>query len=146
MRLLTTSLAAALLALVGGAAVAETIQVQMLNKGEQGAMVFEPSFVQAQPGDTITFVPTDRGHNAATLEGILPEGAEAFEGGMGEEISITVTAEGLYGVECTPHKGMGMVALIQVGAPTNLEAATEAANGLRGKAKERLLEDLAQVQ
>ena len=65
---------------------------------------------------------------------------------MGKEVSITVTAEGLYGIECTPHAGMGMVALIQVGAPTNLEAATAAAADLRGKAKERLLEALAQVQ
>ena len=107
----------------------------MLNKCEQGAMEFEPAFVLAQPGDTITFVPTDRGHNAATLDGILPEGAKAFEGPMGEEVSITVTAEGLYGVECTPHKAVGMVALILVGAPTNLEAATAVAEGLRGKAK-----------
>ena len=31
--------------------------------------------------------------------------------------------EGIYGVKCTPHYGMGMVALIVVGKPVNLEQA-----------------------
>jgi len=145
MRIQSVALAAAL-ALVGGAALAETIEVQMLNRGEQGVMVFEPAFVQAQPGDVIHFVPTDPGHNAETIEGMLPEGAEAFAGELGKEVSVTVTQEGLYGVECKPHAGMGMVALIQVGAAANLDAFTEAANAMRGKGKERMLEDLAQVQ
>ena len=141
------TLTAVLALLAGAAAATETTHtVQMLNKGEAGAMVFEPAYIAAQPGDTITFVPTDRGHNAATIEGILPEGAEPFEGGMGDEVSITVTEEGIYGIQCDPHAGMGMVAVIQVGAATNLEAATAAAEELRGKAKERLLEALAQVQ
>ena len=143
----TLTLTAVLALLAGAAAATETTHtVQMLNKGEAGAMVFEPAYIAAQPGDTITFVPTDRGHNAATIEGILPEGAEPFEGGMGDEVSITVTEEGLYGVQCDPHAAMGMVAVIQVGEATNLEAATAAAEELRGKAKERLLEALAQVQ
>jgi pseudoazurin len=139
------TLTTAALVLLAGAAAAETHTVQMLNRGTDGAMIFEPSFVQAQPGDTITFVPTDAGHNAATLADLLPEGAEPFDGGMGEEISITVTAEGLYGVQCTPHKAMGMVALIQVGAPTNLEAAQAVAEELRSKAKDRFEAELAQV-
>lgn len=143
----TFALAAAAALLAGAAAATETTHtVQMLNRGEAGAMVFEPAFIQAQPGDTITFVPTDAGHNAETIEGLLPEGAEAFEGDMGKEVSITVTEEGLYGVECKPHAGMGMVALIQVGAATNQEAFAAGVEELRGKAKERLTEALAQVQ
>lgn len=134
------------LALLGGAALAETIEVQMLNRGEDGVMVFEPSFVQAQTGDTITFVPTDRGHNSAIIEGLLPEGAEPWEGEINDEVSVTVTAEGLYAYQCDPHAAMGMVGLIQVGAPTNLEAVTAAAAELRGKAKDRMAELLTQVQ
>ena len=143
--MLKTLTASAILALLAGAAAAETYEVQMLNRGEAGAMVFEPAFVAAQPGDTIVFKATDAGHNAETIEGLLPEGAEAFEGKLGEDVSVTVTAEGLYGVACKPHMGMGMVALIQVGAPANLEAATAAIEELRGKAKERLAEALTQV-
>jgi pseudoazurin len=134
------------IALLGSAALAETIEVQMLNRGEDGVMVFEPSFVQAQPGDTITFVPTDRGHNSATIEGLLPEGAEPWEGEINEEVSVTVTAEGLYAYQCDPHAAMGMVGLIQVGTPSNLEAITTAAGELRGKAKDRMAELLTQVQ
>ena len=142
----TLTLTAVLALLAGAAAATETTHtVQMLNKGEAGAMVFEPAYIQAQPGDTIVFVPTDRGHNAATLEGIAPEGVEPFKGDMGEEVTITVTEEGIYGIECTPHAAMGMVAVIQVGAATNLDAVTAAAEELRGKAKERFAEDLAHV-
>ena len=133
------------LALLGAAALAETIEVQMLNRGEEGVMVFEPAFVQAQAGDTITFVPTNPGHNSATIEGLLPEGVEPWEGELNEEVSVTVTAEGLYAYQCDPHAPMGMVGLIQVGAPTNLEAVTTAAEELRGKAKDRMAELLTQV-
>ena len=35
-------------------------QVKMLNKGEEGKMIFEPSFIKAQKGDNIIFLPTDK--------------------------------------------------------------------------------------
>lgn len=54
---------------------------------------------------------------------------------------LTVTEPGLYGVKCSPHVTMGMVALIQVGAAPapNLEAAK--AVKLAGKAGERMAAD-----
>lgn len=137
---------AALLGLGAAAASAATHEVQMLNRGEAGAMVFEPAFVTAAPGDVIHFVATDPGHNAASIEGMLPEGVEAFEGEMGQDYELTVTAEGLYGVKCTPHAGMGMVALIQVGEAANQDAAKAAAEELRGKAKDRMGEVLELVE
>lgn len=106
-----------------GAANAEEHVVQMLNKGEKGSMVFQPAYVKAVPGDTIKFVPTDKSHNAESVKGMLPDGAEAFKGKPSEEITVTVTKEGVYGVKCAPHYGMGMVALIVVGKPVNLDAA-----------------------
>ena len=45
--------------LLGGAAIAENFDVQMLNKGAEGAMVFEPAFVRAAVGDTVTFMSPD---------------------------------------------------------------------------------------
>ncbi|WP_299784833.1 pseudoazurin [uncultured Marivita sp.] len=113
-RKLATGLALA--ALMGSAAFAETIEVQMLNKGSDGErMVFEPAFVQAQPGDTIKFIATDRGHNAETNDGMIPDGAEGFGGKINEEIEVTLTEEGVYGVICKPHFAMGMVMTIAVG-------------------------------
>ncbi len=137
-------LAAALAAMaVAGAAQAADHQVQMLNKGDKGAMVFQPNFIKAAPGDTITFVPTDKSHNAEAIKGMVPEGAELFKGKLSEPLTVTLTAEGIYGVKCVPHYGMGMVALIEVGKPVNLEQAKAVKHP--GKAK-TVFEDLfAQV-
>ncbi|MBO6716695.1 MAG: pseudoazurin [Rhizobiaceae bacterium] len=108
---------------LAGAAYAEEHEVLMLNKGEKGMMVFEPDFIRAAPGDTVRFVPTDKGHNAETIKGMIPEGAEPFKSAFNEEIVITLDQEGIYGVKCAPHYAMGMVALIEVGDPVNLEEA-----------------------
>lgn len=119
----TKLLAAGLAILIGSPAMAADHQVKMLNKGEMGAMVFEPALVQIEPGDTVTFVPTDKGHNAETIPGFLPEGAETFKGKINQEITVTFTVPGAYGVKCMPHLAMGMVALVVVGGDTsNLEA------------------------
>ena len=110
-------------ALLAGTAQAADHQVQMLNKGEKGSMVFQPDFIVAAPGDTVTFVPTDKSHDAESIKDMIPEGATPFKGKMNEQITVTLDKEGIYGVKCTPHYGMGMVALVVVGKPTNLEQA-----------------------
>ncbi|WP_299723459.1 pseudoazurin [uncultured Tateyamaria sp.] len=113
-RTFTASLALA--SLVGSAGFAETFEVQMLNKGSDGErMVFEPAFIQAAPGDTIKFIAADKGHNAEISKGMLPDGADAFKGKINEEIEVTLTEEGVYGVICKPHFAMGMVMTIAVG-------------------------------
>jgi pseudoazurin len=120
----TAALAIAMTGLLVAPAFAADHEIKMLNKGEAGTMVFEPAFVQAQPGDTVTFVATDKGHNAETIKDMLPEGAETFKGKMGETITVTLDAPGVYGVKCAPHFGMGMVVLITVGDDLpNLDAA-----------------------
>ncbi|MGR3761185.1 pseudoazurin [Roseobacteraceae bacterium NS-SX3] len=135
---------AAALAVLAGAAGAETHEVKMLNKGEAGTMVFEPAYVKAEVGDVIHFVPTDKGHNVESIDGMLPEGVESFKTKFNKEFSLTVDQEGLYGVKCTPHYGMGMVALIQAGEATNLEDAQAVKQ--KGKSKGRFKELFAQVQ
>lgn len=106
-------------------------------------MVFEPAFVAAQPGDTITFLATDKGHNAETIKGMFPEGFAGFKSKMNKEFSVTLDQEGLYGIKCTPHYAMGMVALIQVGEAINLEEA--AAVKQKGKSKKRFAPLFEQV-
>jgi pseudoazurin len=132
----------AALTLAGGAEAADH-QIQMLNKGEKGNMVFQPDFVQAAPGDTITFVATDKGHDAESIKGMIPYGAEPFKGKMSEGFTVTLDKEGVYGVKCTPHYGMGMVALIVVGKPVNLEQAKAVKQV--GKAKKVFAALLAEV-
>lgn len=117
--------AAAGMLLASGSVLAAEHQVQMLNKGpDGGTMVFEPAFLKVGPGDTVIFVPTDRGHNSEAVRGMVPEGAEGWKGRINEEVSVTLDAPGLYGYKCTPHYGLGMVGLIQVGDdPPNAEEA-----------------------
>lgn len=115
--------AAAVLAFATAPALAANFDVKMLNKGTEGAMVFEPALIKVAPGDTVTFLPTDKGHNAETIAKMFPEGAEAFKGKMGDPVTVTFTVPGAYGIKCAPHFAMGMVALVVVGdAPANLEA------------------------
>lgn len=129
--------AAALVSLMPFSALAETHEVQMLNKGETGIMVFEPRFVKADVGDIIKFVPTDKGHNAQSLDDMLPDGQEPFNGEINQEIDAEMTAEGIIGVKCLPHIGTGMVMIIQVGDDNTVPAEFVAAK-LPGKAKEVL--------
>lgn len=103
-------------------ALAADIEVHMLNKGAEGAMVFEPSYIKANPGDTITFKPIDKGHNVETIKDMIPEGSTPFKSKINEDFTVTLTQDGAYFVKCTPHYAMGMVALIVVGDnPANLE-------------------------
>ena len=142
MKLLNKLAVVAVLAATAFPAYAADFQVQMLNKGAAGTMVFEPGYTKVAVGDTITFVPTDKGHNAESIKDMIPEGAEPFKGQSGKEIVVTFTVPGAYGVKCSPHIGMGMVALVVVGdAPTNVEALK--AVRLPPKATERLAADFA---
>ncbi len=117
---LAASLAAA------GAASAADFHVQMKNLGANGAMMaFEPAFLAVQAGDSVTFDPTDPGHNAVSIEGMTPAGAQPFAGKLNEALKVTFTTPGAYGYQCTPHYAFGMVGLIVVGPrpPANLAAA-----------------------
>ncbi|MCD2514446.1 pseudoazurin [Comamonas endophytica] len=97
------------------AAWSETFEVKMLNRGSQGAMVYEPEFIRLQPGDKLKFLASSNGHDAVSIDGMLPAGARPFKGRINEEIEVTFTEAGLYGIKCLPHYAMGMVMLVQVG-------------------------------
>ena len=116
------SLAGALgtLLLAAAPAHAETVEVKMLNRGANGAMVYEPDFVKIKPGDTVKFLASAKGHDAVAMKDMIPEGAEPFRGKINEEIAVTLTKPGFYGVKCLPHYAMGMVMLIQVGDDAKL--------------------------
>ena len=137
----TILLAATALAVAILPATAADFQVKMLNKGAKGMMVFEPDVVKVQPGDTVTFVATDPGHDAMSVPGMLPDGAQPFEGQIGKDVTVTFTQPGVYGVKCKPHYVMGMVGVVVVGdAAPNLEAAKAAKNpGKAGKVFAALL-------
>ncbi|MDO4435095.1 MAG: pseudoazurin [Cardiobacteriaceae bacterium] len=94
-------------------------EVKMLDIGsDKEPMVFEPAFLHVNVGDTVTFIPTNKGHNVESK--VMPEGAEKFQSALDEKFSITLTQEGVYIYVCPPHSMMNMVGMIQVGKAVNL--------------------------
>jgi len=101
--------------------------VKMLNNGKEGLMVFEPSLLSIQPGDSVLFKATDVSHNSASIQGMIPEGATAWTGAMSQDVKVTFDKEGVYVYQCTPHSMMAMLGVIKVGEPINLEQVKEKA-------------------
>jgi len=87
-------------------------------------MVFDPAFLKIAPNDTVTFVPTDKGHSSDSIQGMIPDGAQPWKGEINQQITVKFSTPGVYGYRCLPHFGLGMVGLIEVGDnPSNLDAA-----------------------
>lgn len=121
-------------------------KVLMLNYGTDGSMVFEPSYVKAEPGDTITFVPQNSSHYVQSYA--VPEGVTPWKGKLDEAFTVTVEKEGVYLYYCPPYLMMAMIGVIQVGKPVNLESVRQKAEKLRPKLVmkgERLDAALAQL-
>ena len=126
MKFLNTIIAG-FLVILSGAALAESHEVQMLNTGSDGVMVFEPAVLSINSGDSVTFKATNPGHNSESMAGMVPDGAEGWQGGMGQEVTVTFDQDGVYVYQCTPHLMMAMVGVIKVGSGSNLEAIKAAA-------------------
>lgn len=122
--------------------------VEMLNKAPDSneRQVFDPPVLQIEEGASVLFQATDRGHNSASTDDMIPEGAEGWKGKINEDIEITFDVPGVYGYHCTPHQSAGMVGLILVGEVTQeqLDAAMEVRQ--RGKAKSRYEEYFAMAE
>lgn len=122
---------AMIMAAGAGPALAAEHKVLMLNYGKDGSMVFEPSYVKAEPGDTITFVPQNSSHSVQSY--VTPEGASPWKSKIDEAYTVTVEREGVYLYYCPPHLMMSMVGVVQVGKPVNLDSVRQKAEKLRSK-------------
>lgn len=123
--------------------------VQVKNNGADGTMVFEPGFLKVAVGDTVTFEPTDPGHNSESVAGLIPDGAAGWKSGFSEKITVALDKEGVYVYKCLPHAMMAMVGVIQAGNATNLDAVKSASKSLSSTFimnKERLDNYLAQAK
>lgn len=109
--------------------------------------VFVPSLLVVEPGDTVTFIAADKGHNSASGEDMIPEGPKPWKGRISMDIEMTLEKEGVYGYVCTPHEGVGMVGVIVVkgdGMLDNLDAVKQAK--MKGKAKKVFADLLEEVE
>ncbi len=135
---------ASVMALFATTAYAEDMTVEMLNKRDDGAkMVYSEDIARIDVGDTITWVPTSKGHNVEFIAG--PDGWKApKKSKLNKEVAITFDAPGVYLYQCTPHKSMGMIAIVVVGKPEEVKDRFKDAK-VRGKSKKKLKELLADL-
>ena len=118
-------------------AYADDMTIEMLNKRDDGAkMVYSQDVAEIDVGDTITWVPTSKGHNVHFIAG--PDGWDKPKKSKNnKEVALTFDTPGIYLYQCTPHASMGMIALVIVGDDTsNLDALKKAK--VRGKSKKKL--------
>ena len=122
-------------------ALAADTTVEMLNKRDDGAkMVYSEDITRIDVGDTVTWVPTSKGHNVEFIAG--PDGWDAPKKSKNnKEVAITFDTPGVYLYQCTPHKSMGMIAIVVVGEGTNDVSGAK----VRGKSKKKLKALLADL-
>ena len=135
----------ALMGLLSTPALAADISVDMLNKRDDGAkMVYSEDISTIEVGDSITWLPTSKGHNVEFIAG--PDGWDApRKSKLGKEVTITFDTPGVYLYQCTPHKTMGMIAIVIVGELTQegVDAIKDAK--VKGKSKKKLKALLADL-
>ena len=138
MRLLTTL---GLLVAMATPAFAEDMTIEMLNKRDDGAkMVYSQDIARIDVGDTITWTPEDKGHNVEFIAG--PDGWDApKKSKLSKEVAITFDTPGVYLYQCSPHKSMGMIAIVVVGDGDNDISGAK----VKGKSKKKLKELLAEL-
>ena len=128
--------------LVSNTALAADVTIEMLNKDSDGnRMVYSQEIVKVEVGSTVTWIPTDKGHN---VEMKASPNDMKFKSKNGKEASITFETPGIYYYWCTPHKGMGMIGLVVVGGDTSNKTQVSKAKAI-GKSKKKLKSLLSQL-
>ena len=117
------------------------IAIEILNKRDDGAkMVYGTDIAAVEVGTTITWIPTSKGHNVEFIAG--PDDWEApKKSKLGKEYAYTFDTPGVYLYQCTPHKSMGMIAVVVVGDGDNDISGAK----VKGKSKKKLKEILEQL-
>ncbi|MGI0085240.1 MAG: plastocyanin/azurin family copper-binding protein [Nitrososphaerales archaeon] len=115
--------------LIGTSAYAKDYTVKELNTGPGGTFVFDPNFLQIQPGDSVHFVAVDAGHDSQSY--LVPKGAQSWTGQVSKDITVKFTQQGVYLYECNPHHMFGMLGIIQVDKAVNKAEAEQAAADMK---------------
>tara|TARA_A100001011_G_C14137015_1_gene768063 strand:- start:475 stop:927 length:453 start_codon:yes stop_codon:yes gene_type:complete len=94
---------------------AGTTIIEMLNKQGKESMVYSQKVVKINPGDTVLWKATDKGHNVEFIKDGVPEGVDKFKSKFNKDTEYKFTIPGIYAYWCTPHKSMGMIGFVVVG-------------------------------
>ena len=123
---------------------ANTFSIDMLNVRSDGqSMVYSEDVLRVEVGDTVVWKPKDKGHNVEFIIG--PDAIELpKKSRINQEFTYTFEKSGIYFYQCTPHKSMGMIAVIIVGDDlTNLDQVKSVR--VFGKSKRKLEEILSLI-
>ena len=116
-------------------AFAADMKIEMLNKDAEGnRQVYSEELARIDVGDTITWVPTNKGHN---IEMVASPNNMKLRSKNNKEVQIIFEEPGIYYYWCTPHKGMGMIGLVVVGGDTSNKDQIAKAKAI-GKSKKKL--------
>jgi len=95
-------------------AFADDLKIDMLNKRDDGQkMVYSLDVAKVDVGDSITWLPTSKGHNVHFIK--VPAGIPYIKSKLNKEFTYKFEKSGIYLYQCTPHKAMGMIGLVVVG-------------------------------
>ena len=125
---------------------AADVTIEMLNKNKETKkrMVYSQELVKIEAGQSIEWVPTDKGHNVEMLAG--PDGYELpKKTKLNQPVNMTFEVPGIYLYQCSPHAALGMIGLIVVGGDTsNMDAIkSKKLTGSKSKKKrDKLLKDI----
>ena len=132
------------------------VSAQQIHVINAEARIFNPDVIYVNPGDNVRFV-NMTSHDAVSINqvpypdggefsGMLPEGAEGWKSRMGADFTLQLDIEGVYPFVCIPHIGFGMVGVIVVGEPVNIDAAMENARATLKGPYRRLIGKILKVQ
>jgi len=144
MRIITTI---GLLLAMATSAFAESATVEMWNKDpddKKRKMVFSEEIVVVEPGESVTWLATDKGHNVQMIDG--PDGVDLpKKSKLSKDVTLTFDEPGVYVYVCTPHASMGMSGIVVVGELTQegIDAVRDAK--VRGKSKKKFKTLLAEL-
>ena len=128
-------------------AFAESATVEMWNKDPEDKsrkMVFSQEIVTIEPGESVTWLATDKGHNVQLIDG--PDGVELEKKSkISQDVTITFDNPGVYVYVCTPHATMGMIGIVVVGELTQEGIAAVRDAKVRGKSKKKFEALLAEL-
>jgi pseudoazurin len=145
MRILTTL---GLLMAMATSAFAEDVTLEMWNKDPDDSkrkMVFSEEIVTIEPGESVTWLATDKGHNVQMIDG--PDGYDLpKKSKLSKDVTLTFDQPGVYVYVCTPHASMGMIGIVVVGELTQegIDAVKDAK--VKGKSKKKLADLVAELQ
>ena len=121
---------------------AETIEIEMLNKLDGETMVYSVKVAKIDVHDTIIWKSVDKGHNVEFIG--MPKGVKKFKTGISKKAKYTFKTPGIYLYQCTPHKSMGMIGIVVVGGDTSNKDAIAKAK-LSGKSKKKRDKFLSEI-